>query len=72
VAATSLPRLALSLSRALVLGCIVRLYLEPSEKLPAHMRPQSFVPVIDCNPDQARELKRRLTRQGYHVIAVPL
>jgi len=53
------------------LGC-VRLYLEPSARLPAHMRPQSYVPIIDCNPEQARELKRRLQRQGYEVIAVPL
>ena len=36
------------------------------------MRPQSYVPIIDCNPEQARELKRRLQRQGYEVIAVPL
>lgn len=53
------------------MGC-VRLYLEPSARLPAHMRPQSYVPIIDCNPDQARELQRRLKRQGYEVIAVPL
>lgn len=51
---------------------VIRLYLEPSERLPPHMRPQSFVPIIDCNPDQARDLKRRLIRQGYSVIAVPL
>ena len=51
---------------------VVRLYLEPSERLPVSMRPEDFVPVIDCNPDQARDLKRRLVRQGYSVIAVPL
>jgi hypothetical protein len=51
---------------------VTRLYLEPSEKLPHHMRPASFVPVIDCMPEQARELQRRLRRQGYDVIAVPL
>jgi hypothetical protein len=50
----------------------MRLYLDPSEKLPHHMRPESFVPVIDCLPEQARELQRRLRRQGYDVIAVPL
>jgi hypothetical protein len=51
---------------------VTRLYLEPSDKLPHHMRPESLVPVIDCTPEQARELQRRLRRQGYDVIAVPL
>jgi hypothetical protein len=51
---------------------VTRLYLEPSDKLPLSMRPESFVPVIDCTPEQARELQRRLRRQGYDVIAVPL
>jgi hypothetical protein len=51
---------------------VVRIYVEPSDKLPVHMRPQSFIPVIDCNPEQARDLKRRLQRQGYEVLCVPL
>jgi len=51
---------------------VIRLYLEPSDKLPPSMRPHGFVPIIDCDPSQARDLKRRLTRQGYSVIAVPL
>jgi len=51
---------------------VIRLYLEPRPDLPASMRPQSFVPIIDCNPEQARDLKKRLNRQGYDVIAVPL
>jgi hypothetical protein len=51
---------------------VVRLYLEPSDKLPPSMRPHSFVPIVDCNPEQAVALKRRLTRQGYTVVAVPL
>ena len=51
---------------------VIRLYLEPNEKLPPSMRPQSFVPIVDCAPEQARDLKRRLTRAGYSVIAVPL
>ena len=55
---------------ALVLGC-VRLYLEPDERR-KRVAPSSFVPIIDCNPEQAQELRRRLTRQGYSVIAVPL
>jgi len=36
------------------------------------MRPADRVPIIDCAPDQAAALKRRLIRQGYNVIAVPL
>jgi hypothetical protein len=54
-----------------MMGCI-RLYIEPRETVPDHMRSRGFVPIIDCNPDQARDLKRRLQRQGYEVIAVPL
>jgi len=51
---------------------MIRLYLEPSEKLPVSMQPQSFVPIIDCEPHDARDLKRRLIRAGYTVVAVPL
>ena len=54
-----------------MVGC-VRLYLDARDDVPHHMRPQSYVPIIDCNPEQARDLKRRLQRQGYDVIAVPL
>ena len=55
---------------ALVVG-VVRLYLEPDERR-KRVVPSSFVPIIDCNPEQAQELRRRLTRQGYSIIAVPL
>jgi len=55
----------------LVVG-VVRLYLEPSEKLPLSMRPADRMPIIDCNPEEARDLRRRLIRQGYSVTAVPL
>lgn len=51
---------------------VVRLYLELRPEVPEHLRPRSYIPIIDCNPEQVRELKRRLTRQGYNVIAVPL
>ena len=51
---------------------VTRLYLEPSDKLPPSMRPADRVPVIDCDPDQAHDIRRRLIRQGYSVIAVPL
>ena len=50
----------------------VRLYLEPNGKLPQHRQPESITPILDCNPEQAAELKRRLQRRGYTVIAVPL
>ena len=52
------------------MGCI-RLYVEPSERL-ARKLTNGFVPVIDCNPDQAAELKQRLTRIGYSVTAIPI
>ena len=65
-------RLALSLGRAAVMGA-VRLYLDLDEsKVPPSMRPHSYIPVIDCTPDQARDLKRRLIRQGYSVTLVAL
>jgi hypothetical protein len=55
---------------ALVLGCI-RLYLEPDERR-RQVVPSGFVPIIDCNPEQAKALKGRLERQGYTVFTVPL
>jgi hypothetical protein len=51
---------------------VIRLYLELKEDLPRSNRPTVFTPVIDCNPAEAQQLKRRLQRQGYSVIAVPL
>ena len=51
---------------------VIRLYLELKDDLPASNRPRSFTPVIDCEPEEAQQLKRRLQRQGYSVIAVPL
>jgi len=54
-----------------MMGCI-RLYIEPRETVPEHMRDQGFVPIIDCTAEQAHDLRRRLHRQGYEVIAVPL
>ena len=53
------------------MGCI-RLYIEPREDSPPQRRINSFVPIIDCNPEQVRDLKRRLQRQGYTVTCVPL
>ena len=52
---------------------VVRLYLELDEhKVPPSMRPGDYTPIIDVAPHSARELRRRLIRQGYSVIAVPL
>lgn len=48
---------------------VVRLYVEPAERMPLHLRPDSFVPIIDCSPEQAGELKQRLIRRGYNVLA---
>ena len=50
---------------------VIRLYLEPDERR-RRVAPSSFVPIVDCAPEQAVELRRRLERQGYSVIAVPL
>jgi L-ascorbate metabolism protein UlaG (beta-lactamase superfamily) len=54
-----------------VLG-VVRLYLEVKEWVPEHHRPPITTPIIDCDPEEAQLLKRRLQRQGYTVLAVPL
>lgn len=51
---------------------IVRLYIDHKEEAPEHMREHPWVPVIDVQPDQAHEVKRRLVRRGHEVIAVPL
>ena len=50
----------------------VRLYLEVREGIPEAHRPPITTPIIDCNPEEAAELKKRLQRRGYSVIAVPL
>jgi hypothetical protein len=51
---------------------VVRLYLEVQERIPACNRPPITTPIIDCHPSEAAELKRRLQRRGYTVLAVPL
>lgn len=62
----------LQLIKSGVMG-VVRLYLELDEhKVPPSMRPGDYTPIIDVAPYSARELRRRLIRQGYSVIAVPL
>jgi hypothetical protein len=54
-----------------MMGC-VRLYLEVKESVPAQHRPAITTPIIDCPPEEARGLRRRLQRQGYTVLAIPL
>jgi hypothetical protein len=54
-----------------MMGC-VRLYLEIKEAVPEQHRPPITTPIIDCDPEEARYLKRRLQRLGYTVLAVPL
>lgn len=51
---------------------VVRLYIEVRESIPALHRPPITTPVIDCHPNEAAELKKRLQRRGYTVLAVPL
>ena len=51
----------------------VRLYIDIDEgKTPPVQEPHRYSPVIDCAPYEARDLRRRLTRAGYTVVAVPL
>ena len=54
-----------------MMGC-VRLYLEVKETVPPQHRPPITTPIIDCDREEARYLKRRLQRLGYTVLAVPL
>jgi hypothetical protein len=54
-----------------MMGC-VRLYLEVRESIPASHRPPIVTPIIDCDPEEAAALKRRLQRLGYTVLAVAL
>jgi hypothetical protein len=54
-----------------MMGC-VRLYVEVREAVPEQHRPPIATSIIDCDPLEARTLKRRLQRLGYTVLAVPL
>ena len=51
---------------------IVRLYVQPGEKLPAANVPECFDRVLDLVPEEAQKMRKTLRRQGYEVIAVPL
>jgi hypothetical protein len=50
----------------------VRLYIEVQDHIPESHRPPITHPVIDCHPSEAAELKKRLQRRGYKILAVPL
>jgi hypothetical protein len=53
---------------------IIRIYAELSPEVPpAHhpSRPDMFK-VIDCEPHHVPDIRRRLKRQGYDIICVPL
>lgn len=51
---------------------IVRLYLHQREEVPFEMRSVDYPVVIDCDPSEARRLKRQYQRRGLEVIALPL
>ena len=51
---------------------LVRLYVEPGERLPAEHVPDDYRPVIDIIPEHAQQVRKDLKRAGYEVIAVPL
>jgi hypothetical protein len=53
---------------------IVRIYAELSPEVPQPHhppRPEMFK-VIDCEPHHVPDIRRRLKRQGYDIICVPL
>lgn len=51
---------------------LTRLYLDVRESIPLEQRPPLRVRIIDCAPEDAAALKRRLQRRGYSVLAVAL
>ena len=53
---------------------IIRIYAELKSVVPAHNRPHKseVFKVIDCEPHLVPEIRRRLQRQGYTIICVPL
>ena len=51
---------------------LVRLYVEPSESLPAQHVPDDYQPVIDLMPEHVHRVRKDLRAGGYDVIAVPL
>jgi hypothetical protein len=53
---------------------IIRIYAELSSDVPEHLWPHKseMFKVIDCAPHLVPEIRRRLKRQGYDIICVPL
>lgn len=54
-----------------VLG-VVRVYLEPDERLPEAQRPESWPAVVDYWPDEVRPAVKQWKRQGFRVVMVAL
>ena len=53
---------------------IIRIYAELSTEVPEPHRPhqRDAFKVIDCEPHLVPDIRRRLKRQGYDIICVPL
>ena len=51
---------------------VVRMYLDPRPEWPAHMRSTEYPPVIDCAPEDAKDVRRFYQRQGFQVLAFPI
>ncbi len=53
---------------------IIRIYAEFAPEIPESTRPhpRELFKVIDCEPQLVPEIRRRLKRQGYNIICVPL
>lgn len=51
---------------------VVRVYLEPDERLPEAQRPADWPAVVDYWPDEVRTAVKRWKRQGFRVVMVAL
>ncbi len=51
---------------------LMRLYLDPHEGLPDHMKPDDYPTVIDCEVHEVIHLKRYYQHKGYSVLVVPI
>jgi hypothetical protein len=51
---------------------VVRVYLEPDDRLPEHQRPPQWPAVVDYWPDEVRAAVRTWKRKGFRVLMVAL
>jgi len=58
--------------RALAVIGVTRLYLHLRDEVPHEMRDDDYPAIIDCDPSDARRVKRYYQRRGLEVIALPL